>query len=61
MAQCRGNHVLIQGNCAGCDFSIVKAGLGEPQDIWHPDFGWVLKQGQPTKTSQDFLKWLMTR
>lgn len=37
---------------------IAKEG-GCPQDVWHPDFGWVIRNGQPTENSEAFYNWLM--
>lgn len=36
----------------------ISGGTGCPQDIFHPDFGWVLINGRPTENTPDFLKWL---
>lgn len=31
-----------------------------PRDIWHPDFGWILLDGKPTKATADFVKWMVS-
>jgi len=30
----------------------------DPQTMWHPDFGWVLRDGKPTENTEAFQKWL---
>lgn len=35
---------------------IFQEQAGTPEDIWHPDFGWVLRNGKPTETTEAFLK-----
>lgn len=25
-----------------------------PRDVWHPDYGWVLRNGEPTETTEAF-------
>ena len=31
---------------------------GAPESMWHPDFGWVLWNNQPTETTDAFYKYL---
>jgi len=35
------------------------SGWGEkygPQDVWHPKFGWVMRDGKPTETFPAFVE-----
>jgi hypothetical protein len=45
------------------DFELVDAVVrtvgdaeGAPLSMWHPEFGWVLVDGEPTDTAEAFLK-----
>lgn len=33
---------------------IVTQEGGHPDNIWHPNYGWVLLNGEPTETSEAF-------
>ena len=33
---------------------IVRENFGEPKDVWHPDYGWILRDGKPT---EEGVKW----
>jgi hypothetical protein len=39
--------------CAQRDYSF-------PKDIWRPDFGWILRDGNPTEMTEDFNKWVQS-
>lgn len=30
--------------------------MGAAQDIWHPDYGWILKDGQVTEVGKRFFR-----
>lgn len=32
---------------------------GSPEDIWHQEFGWVLRHGKPTETTEKYYEWLV--
>ena len=34
---------------------------GDPESIWHPDFGWVLLHGNPTENTKAFAEWLKSK
>lgn len=35
---------------------LLAAERGQPLDIWHPAFGWILRAGLPTETTADFIR-----
>lgn len=37
----------------------VKNVGGAPKDIWHPEFGWVLRDGKATESTEAFYNWLI--
>ena len=37
---------------------LLKNEGGTPESLWHPDFGWVLWNKEPTETTQAFYNYL---
>lgn len=35
---------------------LAQENFGSPQDMWHPDYGWILKDGELTQEGADFLE-----
>jgi hypothetical protein len=40
---------------------LVKKETGFPDSIWHPSFGWVMFEGKPTETTEEFLKYMNSK
>lgn len=38
--------------------SIRARGIGAPMDAYHPDFGWVIRNGKPTEFTEKFLLYI---
>lgn len=38
---------------------IRDSGTGEPQDVFHPLWGWIIKDGEPTVEGKRFYEELM--
>jgi hypothetical protein len=34
---------------------VKEPGIGAPQDVWHPEYGWVLKDGKATETTEAYV------